>query len=182
MFFKINRNNILTIFFQLRTIKKCSFAMSVKYKDIFTNQLILDDRYTYTEDQEKGVYVVRGKFKAIFNEDLPPDNPNSVDVAINLVREFGLIEINWTKDKLILWAKEYVQLIKQQHQMNTIEQSNPFVLSFAHLVRLVSAKFRDFHFYRPAGETIQTVIFCSFLEDEITPVFWYPKWSLKREE
>ena len=156
--------------------------MSVKYKDIFTGQVILDDKYTYKEDVEKGVYVVQGKFKAIFNEELPPDNPNSVDVAINLVREFKLVEVNWTKDKLILWAKEYVQAIKQKRQMNTIEQSNPFVLSFAHLVRWVSAKFRDFHFYRPQGEQIQTVIFCSFLEDEITPVFWYPKWSLDKEE
>lgn len=155
--------------------------MSVKYKDIFTNQVILDDRYSLQEDAEKGVYVVRGKFKAIFNEQLPPDNPNSVDVAINLVRDFQLAEISWTKDKLILWAKDYVQWIKQKHQMNTIEQSNPFVLSFAHLVRWVSAKFRDFHFYRPQGE-IQTVIFCSFLEDEITPVFWYPKWSVVKEE
>ena len=132
-----------------------------------------------------GVYVVRGKFKAIFNESIPPENPNSVDVVINLVRDFNLVEINWTKDKLILWAKDYVQLIKQQHQLNTIEQSNPFVLSFAHLVRWVSAKFRDFHFYRPpftTGEQIQTVIFCSFLEDEITPVFWIPKWSAVKDE
>lgn len=156
--------------------------MSVRYKDVFTGQVIFDDRYAFSEDVEKGVYVVRGKFKAIFNEDLPPDNPNSVDVAINLVRDFQLQEINWTKDKLILWAKDYVQLIKQHHQMNTIEQSNPFVLSFAHLVRWVSAKFRDFHFYRPQGEQCNTVIFCSFLEDEITPVFWFPKWSVVKEE
>ena len=156
--------------------------MSVKYKDIFTNHVILDERYPFQEDAEKGVYVVRGKFKAIFNEDLQPDDPNSVDVAINLVRDFQLTEINWTKDKLIIWAKDYVQMIKQQHQMNTIEQSNPFVLSFAHLVRWVSAKFRDFHFYKPPGEQNQTVIFCSFLEDEITPVFWYPKWSVVKEE
>ncbi|KAH0795085.1 translationally-controlled tumor-like protein [Histomonas meleagridis] len=154
----------------------------VRYKDIFTNHVFLDERYPFQEDQEKGVYVVRGKFKAIFNEELPPENPNSVEVVINLVRDFGLEEINWTKDKLILWAKDYVQLIKQQHQLNTIEQSNPFVLSFAHLVRWVSAKFRDFHFFRPPGDQTQTVIFCSFLEDEITPVFWFPKWSVVKDE
>ena len=118
-------------------------ATGVRYKDIFTNHVFLDERYPIQEDQEKGV---RGKFKAIFNESIPPENPNSVDVVINLVRDFNLVEINWTKDKLILWAKDYVQLIKQQHPLNTIEQSNPFVLSFAHLVRWVSAKFRDFHF------------------------------------
>jgi hypothetical protein len=157
-------------------------AAPARYKDIFTGLPLLDERYSITEDPEKGVYVVRGKFKAIFNEELPPENPNSVEVVINLVRDFNLTEITWTKDKLILWAKEYVQLIKQQHQMNTIEQSNPFVLSFAHLVRWVSAKFRDFHFYRPQGEAVQTVIFCSFLEDEITPVFWFPKWSVVKEE
>ena len=154
-----------------------------KFKDIFTGQVILDERYPYTDEQDKGVYVVHGKFKAIFNEQVPPDNPSSVDVAINLVRDYQLAEISWTKDKLILWAKDYVQWIKQHHQMNTIEQSNLFVLSFAHLVRWVSAKFRDFHFYRPQGDQgVQTVIFCSFLEDEITPVFWYPKWSLVKEE
>jgi hypothetical protein len=157
-------------------------ATGTQYKDRFTDQVVLDERYPFTDDQEKGVYVVRGKFKAIFNEELPPDNPNSVEVVINLVRDFNLTEITWTKDKLILWAKDYVQLIKQELQMNTIEQSNPFVLSFAHLVRWVSAKFRDFHFYRPQGEAVQTVIFCSFLEDEITPVFWFPKWSLKKNE
>jgi hypothetical protein len=157
-------------------------APASRYKDIFTGHVILDERYPYTEDAEKGVYVVRGKFKAIFNEELPPDNPNSVEVAINIVRDFGLVEITWTKDKLIVWAKEYVQLVKQQHQMNTIEQSNPFVLSFAHLVRWVSAKFRDFHFYRPPGDTVQTVVFCSFLDDEITPVFWYPRWSVVKDE
>jgi hypothetical protein len=84
-----------------------------RYKDIFTGHVILDERCPSTEDSEKGVYVVRGKFKAIFNEELPPDNPNSVEVAINIVRDFGLVEITWTKDKLILWAKEYVQLVKQ---------------------------------------------------------------------
>jgi hypothetical protein len=105
-------------------------AATTRYKDIFTNHVVLNENYPLTEDSEKGVYVVRGKFKAIFNEELPPDNPNSVEVAINLVRDFGLVEITWTKDKLILWAKDYVQLIKIQHQMNTIEQSNPFVLSF----------------------------------------------------
>jgi hypothetical protein len=157
-------------------------AAGARYKDVFTGLPLLDERYSITEDPEKGVYVVRGKFKAIFNEELPPENPNSVEVVINLVRDFNLTEITWTKDKLILWAKDYVQLIKQQHQMNTIEQSNPFVLSFAHLVRWVSAKFRDFHFYRPQGEAVQTVIFCSFLEDEITPVFWFPRWSVVKEE
>jgi hypothetical protein len=149
-----------------------------RYKDIFTGQPVLDERYPITEDAEKGVYIVRGKFKAIFNEEPPPENPNSVEVVINLVRDFNLTEITWTKDKLILWAKEYVQLVKQQHQMNTIEQSNPVVRSSSR----VSAKFRDFHFYRPQGETVQTVIFCSFLEDEITPVFWFPKWSIEKDE
>jgi hypothetical protein len=88
------------------------------------------------------------------------------------------VEITWTKDKLILWAKEYKQLIKQQQQMNTIEQSNPLL---AHLAIWVSTKFRDFHFYRAQGEQVRTVIFCSFLEDGITPVFWFPKWSLVKD-
>lgn len=157
----------------------------VSYKDIFTDAVILDNRYQIQEDQEKGVYVVRGKFKAIFDETLEPTNPDSVKVIINLVNDFDLVETEMTKDKLILWAKDYVQLIKQKHNLNTIDQSNPFVLSFAHLVRWVSAKFRDFHFYRPKSQTAeqcQTVIFCSFLEDEITPVFWIPKWSLVKAE
>lgn len=154
---------------------------TVRYRDVFSNEIVLDSRYVFTEDADKGVYVVRGKFKAVFNESLPPENANSVDVAINVVRDFQLVEVNWTKDKLILWAKDYVQAVKQQHGLNTIEQSNPFVLSFAHLVRWVSAKFRDFHFYKPQGD-LHTVIFCSFLDDEITPVFWYPKWSIVKEE
>jgi hypothetical protein len=154
-----------------------------RYKDRFTGQLVLDERYPVTEDLEKGVYVARGKFKPIFTEGSPEDNDrDTLEVTINLVRDFNLTPIRWTMGKFRVWARNYVRLVKKSHKMDTIDQFHPFVSTITHLVRLVSARFPDFRFYRPEGEAVQTVIFCSFLEDETTAVFWFPIWSLERAE
>jgi hypothetical protein len=130
-----------------------------------TRHVILDERHPNAED---------GKF----NEELPPDNPNSFAVAIGIVRDFELVEIAWKNDKLILWAKECDQMIKQQHQMSTNEQSNPLVLCSAHLFRWVSAKCRDFHFYRPPRDT--PLVFVS--GGRYHPVPWDPKWLVVKGE
>jgi hypothetical protein len=60
------------------------------------------------------------------------------------------------------------QMIKQQHQMSTNEQSNPLVLCFAHVFRWVSAKCRDFHIFGPPRDTVETLLLSSSLEGEIT--------------
>lgn len=149
------------------------------FVDIFSSQEVLNPDYTYTENNEFGVYVVNAKFKAIFT-DGAPDNPKSVEVSINLVRDFKLEELSWSKGSLISWAKDYVKMIKQKRNLESGESYSNFILPFSHLVRYVSARFRDFQFYVPkdASKSPATVIFCSFNQDEMTPIFWYPIWSI----
>jgi hypothetical protein len=43
-------------------------------------------------NQENGVDVVRSTFKAIFNQGIRTHHPNSVKIAVNLVRDFNLIQ------------------------------------------------------------------------------------------
>jgi hypothetical protein len=36
--------------------------------------------------------------------------------------------------------------------------------------------------FLPAGDIIQAVVFYSFLNDEVNPVLWSPRWSVARDE